>query len=66
MANPQLWGYGTDHSNPETWGWSEATVIDGVTQYTAYSLTPPPIRATLTGDIENGYNASSYTGSSYA
>ena len=66
MANPTLWGFGTNPSAPAFWGWEEATTVDGVTQYTAYSLTPPPIRANFTGDIENGYNASSYTGSSYA
>ena len=66
MANPTLWGWGTTPLTIHVWGWEEAEVVIGIYQLKAYSLTPPPIRGEFTGDITNGYNASSYPGNSYA
>lgn len=60
MIDPGFWGWRT--GKPAFWGWQDVTTA---TPTMAFSLSPPPIRATLTGDIDNGYNASSYSGNPY-
>jgi hypothetical protein len=63
--DPFFWGWRIGKSSFLFWGWEEVETLSGIYQLKAYSLTPPPIRGEFTGDITNGYNASSYPGASY-